>query len=381
MQWNRKRIDADAEESRARGQGGAYIVMNDGDRVVGRFMPVEVPADGAEAELYVRMGQHYLKQRELYVVCLKEKVVADFVPKGWTCEICDLWKDLRDSRDVEDQEEAKKYNVSVRFLSNFKLADGPMRIFRYSVRTQPKLVDLAFGTEYGDILDLKDGRDVEIKRKGASLDTDYSITPVKGTRTIPGSALDELHDLYGEIRVLEPKKIGEILKGGDPVEDEYITLRELMSAKASMGRKFDVASADDIRASVASAKTGRKSRARTQEAPEAGTKASPDVARKPTRAEAKMLVGFGEELDLDVDTDHPYADVVAAIVKEAVGSQTKKLSENLSDWLVANGCDVGGRLVRMAEAGASAEPAEEHEESEIERQIRLVRERRQQQKK
>src|SRR5437867_7666518 len=62
-------------------------------------------------------------------------------------------------------------------MSNFRLASGDMRIFRYSTKTQPKLIDLAFGTEYSDILDLKDGRDVRVSRKGTTIDTDYSITP------------------------------------------------------------------------------------------------------------------------------------------------------------------------------------------------------------
>ena len=367
--WNRKRIDADAEESRSRGQGGAFVGLKDGESMEGRFMPVEVPEAGKEAELYVRYGQHYLKDIETYFTCLDELVVAEYTPEDWKCSLCRLWKELRGSKDPDDQEEAKKYNVSIKFMSNFRLASGDMRIFRYSTKTQPKLIDLAFGTEYSDILDLKDGRDVRVSRKGTTIDTDYSITPLKKTYTIGEDALGDLHDIYAEIKVLEPKKMEEVLKGGEPDDSEYVTLRELMGG----GKKAAAPAAKPAAKSV----VARKAEAKPEPEPAVDTSAT----RKPTRQESKALAKFGDELGLEVDTDNLYQDIVDAIVTEAVGTLKKKLSVEMLDWLEANGCDVDGKTVEKDISGdePDAKPAAKaapEEMSEVERQIQKVRERR-----
>lgn len=360
--WNRKRIESDADDARARGQGGAYVGLKDGESLTGRFLPVEVPKPGAEAELYVRYGQHYLRDIETYLTCLDELVVCDYVPKDWRCPLCALWRELRGSKDADDQEAARRYNVSMRFMSNIRLESGDVRIFRYSSKTQPKLVDLVFGTEYPDLLDLVDGRDVEIKRKGAKLDTDYLITPKRKTYTVDAGVLDQLHDIYGEIKVLEPKKMEEILKGADVDDDAYISLRLMMKGPGPAARS---------NGGVAGSSPIVRRRAEPVKQPDVkqSEAEAADTKRLATRAEAKLLKAFGDELGLDVDPEYPYAVIIEALVTEAVGASTKGMSEDLSAWLEANGCNVEGKKVERAAVPA----AKSDELSEVERQIQNVR--------
>jgi hypothetical protein len=380
--WNRKRIDADAEDSRSRGQGGAYIALKDGEAMRGRFMPVEIPKAGAEAELYVRYGQHYLKDIETYFTCLGELEVARYVPKEWKCPFCALWKELRGSKDEDDQEEARKYGMGVKFMSNFRLESGDMRIFRYSVKTQPKLVELAFGTEYSDILDLKDGRDVEVKRKGSNLDTEYMITPMKKTYTIPETALGELHDIYAEIKVLDPAKMAAVLKGVEPDDDDYVTLRDLMGGAKPAASKPAASKAAAGPGPAAAPKSLVKKK-ETAPAPPAEPETDEDADRKPTKGEAKMLTAFGDELGIEIDMDNKLTDITEAIITEAIGVPKKKLSANFIEWLDANGCDVAGSSSKTVErkkteAEPESEPAAggDDEQDEVQRQIQAVRDRR-----
>ncbi len=354
--WNRKRIDADAEDSRSRGQGGIYVGLKDGEFIRGRFLPVSDPRRSKqEVELYVRYGQHYMRDIELYLTCLYEKVVADWIPKEWKCPHCELNKELRGSRDADDQEEAKKYNPSVRFLSNFRLEAGEVKAFRYSVKTQPKLVELAFGTEYADILDLTDGRDVEIKRKGAGLDTDYIITPLKKTYTIAESVLDQLHDLYAEIRILPPDKMAQVLKGSEPGDGDFVSLRELMGGgKGSVTRAVSPPGrgAEEPKKGTEEPKKGSVVAKRREPEPEpelAKEDADENGDRKPTKGEAKMLTKFGDELGLEIDMDNTVNDITDALVTEAVGTPKKKLSAEFLEFLELNGCDVSGSSSKLVE--------------------------------
>lgn len=366
--WNRKRIESDAEEAKSRGQGLIYINLKDGERFVGRPLPVEVPKKGQEAELYVRYGQHYLKDMELYVTCVDELIVADFVPKDWSCSFCEMWKKLRASGDADDQEEARKYNVSIRYVSNFKIHDGGVKLFRYSSKTQPRLVALAFGSQYTDILDLKDGRDIEIKRLGSSLDTDYQITPMKDVYTLPASVLGELHDIYSEIKVLDPKYQRVILKGGEPADDEYVTLRELMTiagVEEPAARVEAPVTKSDGGGSVIA-----KRRRSVASAEDDGSDAPPNAAL------GKTLSAFADELGVELDLAHPRVAIENALATEAVDVLTRKLSEPFKTWLDERGYDVSGKLVAVVKEAEVEVPPADTAMSEVEKQIAAVRARR-----
>lgn len=388
MKYNRQRIEEDAVDSKSRGAGGVYLNLNDGERVEGRVLPVEDLGDDAELELYVRFGQHYIKSQEAYYTCLNELDVSRWTPEAWgkkPCEFCKRWAELRGSRDEDDQEEAQKFKVSIRFMMHFYVG-GAVKIFRMNSKTQPLLAELAYGTDFTDVLELKDGRNVVFKRTGEKLETNYTVTPSKETSTVPRSVLKELHDLYAELKVLEPKKQREVLKGGEPDESEYITVRELINLAGGkpVTRRVAVADDDDEPRPAAS----KKSKGDDEGEPELAKpvvarkkKAEPEpeddgAARRPTKAEAKELTAYGDELGLEIDMDNTVKAIVDAIVDSACDGETKTkgLSDEFKEWLEARGCDASGKLVEKAKpAKASAAKSADDDASDLDRQLAKVR--------
>ena len=364
MKWNKDKAEAQARDARD-GRGGAWISLKKGESFVGRPLPVEKPAsDDDECELILQYGQHYLKATapQGFYTCLNEPVVSDVSPAVWgknPCVLCARWKELKASRDSDDQELAKDFNRSIKYLGNVAV-DGEVKIHRYNSKSYPLLVGLMSG-KYEDVFELRNGRDVEVK----CIDDQggYTLTPERDTSSLRRDILDDLNDLYAVITVLEPKKMAAMLKSGvAPVDDDYVTVRDLMHEKAGTPAAKRPASAEEPDAPV-------RGRGRAKDE-------SRDDERPATRRELKQLTAFADELgmlgkDEELDEEKLHAELVETIVTEALGSKTKGLSEDLLAWLAEHGCDVGGRLVERVTP--TTKPIADDDGDDIEKQIDAVR--------
>lgn len=422
MQYNREAIEKDTRDAQSRMQGNKFIIMKDGDEVMGRMLPVWNPSEDEKVDLYVRFGQHYFRDSQTYVVCVNEPIVSKYLVDPWQCPVCAVHKDLRDSKNEEDQELAKEYRLGIQHMMNFNLANEAdvVRILRFTPKTLPKITYLAFGRQdTADVLDLKGGRDVIVKRTGSQLDTEYMVTPSVQTRDVQKSILTKLNDLYAEIQILPAKVVLSLMKGGTVNDDDYVSFRDLIKPGALPGataRSAGSGSTSTADKAPAARRSGGKSmvskmvewakadldvdldpeldeaamaeqllneaegiRVRNLSAPlqawleENGAscegkvvelrKAAPKGARPAAEpkglspAEQKLLKTVADDLGLEVDLDADLADIVAGMTAEADGLRTKSLSEETLEWLAGQGMDVTGKNVARAAKGGGAKPA------------------------
>lgn len=340
MKWNRDKMKHDEEDAKRGGTG--YTSMKDGESRVGRFLPVEKPeSPDSEAELYIRYGQHWVQALNTYFTCLREPVVKGYVEDD--CPFCSRGEELAKSKDEEDQDAARDFKPSIKFLCNFKekTRDKPS-VYRFSTKCLPKVVNLLFDNEdYGDTKDLKDGRDVRISRTGSSRDTEYTYQPVPKTYTIPESILDDLVDLYAEIELYPAKVLRSVVKGGAPDESEKYTLRSVMGGgkKGGGSKKERFADEDDDApkgkgVDFAKARKGKRQDEDDEDAP---------LSKADRKAVQQFLDEIGVEgLDLE---DTPRSAVHAKMVTEAEGMVVSRLSDELRAWLEGEGCDMSGKKV------------------------------------
>ena len=197
-----------------------------------RFLPID------DTELfYVAAPQHFgVGPMAKSVRCIGIFDERDNPALGTKCPICkqftlELAKvNKRYERGSEQARKAfgelrSKYGHKVRYFSNVVQEDGAVKVLGYGPQIFEQVLAYYFGedSDYGPVMDLKEGRWFNVKRIGEGRNTEYKVLlDDRPTRLRDSSkALAARHDLEAEAGpILTPDEIKQIMNGG--FEDEEL---------------------------------------------------------------------------------------------------------------------------------------------------------------
>lgn len=117
---------------------------------------------------------------------------------GAECPICSaIGRGISASSDDATVELLKDANAAQKYLFNVlhRSGDKPNEVQVMEVGTKIYDQILEFVAEYGDITDLKEGKDLIITREGTGMDTKYTVLPAGKHQPVDASVLDSLYDL------------------------------------------------------------------------------------------------------------------------------------------------------------------------------------------
>lgn len=160
---------------------------------------------------------------------------------GSKCPFCEKSKKLYDAAgdDKDKKEKARQFRRSRKFLVNvLNYEEKKIQPWTFGQQIFDDLVEF-LGGDYGNPLDLNDGRDWRLKKildpKKGKLGVQYKITPIASESKIPDKAktlLDEMTDvgtLYSESGLKAMKKF----LGGDDEDEEEEEFDEKAKKKKS----------------------------------------------------------------------------------------------------------------------------------------------------
>lgn len=218
----RDRMIQRKEELKKRGQGGGFNFIKEG------VTRIRIKSPGEDQELGIEIIQFYLGKELGGIIS-----PATF---DEPCPFMEKHKELKESKDEEDNELAKKIIPRRRFVIGgvgYKDEKGkeidPDRINQGWLVTRSiyeDIIDLYLDEdEWGDMTDATDGYDIKISRTGSGMtDTTYSCSPCQKKR-LPKEYQGEI-DLEGIVRSqiksydeLE-RMLGSFLNLDDEEEDE-----------------------------------------------------------------------------------------------------------------------------------------------------------------
>lgn len=151
-------------------------------------------ADKNDPTFYHDFGSHYIKDASK---TMKAVYVCTEKTFGRPCEVCAALSNAMGKTDDDSIELLKEANASQRVLVNAVQLDG-------SAPTTPVVLELAptvFGNiitimqEWGDILDIKSGKDLTIERTGTGIGTKYTVNVGAKTTVLPADIMSKVTNL------------------------------------------------------------------------------------------------------------------------------------------------------------------------------------------
>ena len=190
----------------------------DGRNVI-RVLP---PAEGKDvfwSEGFIHFG---VGPESRMVTCSKDKYGK--------CPVCKFIEEIADSKNKEEKELAKKMKRKKRVYMNILVRDEDadpkkVQVLQCGPTIFKGILDIFIDEDFGDIVDLKEGRDIIITRSGKKLNTEYSVQAKPKTSKafevkVKSDELEEmLVDLDSLFKDQSPQKLTAILEGEDE-EDE-----------------------------------------------------------------------------------------------------------------------------------------------------------------
>lgn len=163
---------------KAAGKGGIMFLKEGTKRV--RVLPV-----GEDNEFAFEVTHFYLGN----------DIKGVFSPQtfGDPCAIMEMYKELKDSKDSDDKELAKKLVPKTKYLMPILVfddlkgkkidSDRPITLVQLTNGMYQSILDLYLDDdEWGDMTDIKKGYDLKLSREGTTItNTEYSVQPCKNT--------------------------------------------------------------------------------------------------------------------------------------------------------------------------------------------------------
>ena len=193
------RFRSEIEEEATKGSGKDFIKFpyftppaNKPIRL--RILPGLDPND-PEKDFYVKVMQHYnvSPTKKIPVTCPKTKA------SGADCPVCQRVSALYKSGNAQDVTEAKYIKARSRYYMGVIPQEGEdagkIQLWAAPKQIKDAIIGLFATPDYGDITDLKTGRDVYVTKSGEGLNTSYQLLPVPGVTAMSEDA-DELQALH-----------------------------------------------------------------------------------------------------------------------------------------------------------------------------------------
>ena len=218
----KERLKKKQAELKSRGNSGNIVFLKDGQTIRARILPA-----GKEQEFVVEVIQFYLGSE------LKGMISpATF---GEPCAIWDSYNELKNSKDPEEKEMAKKFNPRRRYLAycivykderGKEIDENSPKFILLTSGQYQKVLDLYMDdSEWGDMTQLdENGYDIKFGRTGTGkTDTEYTVVACKNT-VCPKKYAKPV-DIVGEIHKIMPsyeetKEILDKFLGSSILEDE-----------------------------------------------------------------------------------------------------------------------------------------------------------------
>lgn len=219
----KERLKEKKAELKSRGTGGNIVFLKDGDDLRVRILNM-----GEENEFIQEVTQFYLGG-EIKGVISPETF-------GEPCAIYEEFQKLKTSKDPDDKDFSKKFNIRKRYLayciiykdSKGKEVDPDSPKFVLLANSMyDKIIELYLDEdEWGNMTDLDKGYDLKLKRTGSGkMDTEYSVSPCKETPW-PKAFRGKVFNLEEEVRKLMPtyeetkELLARFLGGSIPSDEE-----------------------------------------------------------------------------------------------------------------------------------------------------------------
>jgi hypothetical protein len=219
-----KRLQKKKTELSQKGGNSNFFFFKEGT-VRMRLVPV-----GAEKEFAIEATYFYLGN--------DIKGVVSPVTFGEPCAIMEAYQRLKNSKDDDDREMAKKVAPKKRYFAlHYKYTDekgkqvdteAGVRLAILTNQQYQDLIDLYLDEEAGDMTDPKNGYDIKYKRTGSGqFDTEYSIlrcnpTPIakefKGKVYDPESALKKVTPTYEQTEEFVQRVLGVSTPAEKPIK-------------------------------------------------------------------------------------------------------------------------------------------------------------------
>lgn len=223
----KERLKKKQAELKSRSSSGNIVFLKDGQTIRARILPA-----GKEQEFVAEVTQFYLGG--------EIKGVISPATFGEPCALWDAYNELKNSKDPEEKEMSKSFNVRRRYLAlcviykddRGKEVDDSSPKFILLTGTQyQRILDLYMDdAEWGDMTQLDgNGYDIKFGRTGSGkMDTEYTVAPCKNTpcpkkyaKTI--DIVEELHKImpsFEETKELLDKFIGGSITDEEGGEDD-----------------------------------------------------------------------------------------------------------------------------------------------------------------
>lgn len=141
-------------------------------------------------------GMHWVRSstngKPVAYICLDKTFGVD-------CPVCAaIGRGISNTNDDDTVDLLKSANSQQKFLLNVLHRSSPDKPNEVQVmEVGPKIFDqiLEFISEYGDITDLENGKDLIINREGSGLDTKYTVLPAANSKPVGKEVMSNLYDL------------------------------------------------------------------------------------------------------------------------------------------------------------------------------------------
>lgn len=215
------------EEQEGKFQSRFWTPKNEGVTPVRIISPLH---SFNEKIFYLKYRQHYIGGHPY--LCLNQTLTDKNgkVHESETCPICQKVKQLYNMSDNKDSEEAKVasgLNAKDRYVCRIivrgkkdkenKDAEAIPEFYEFGKKIHEMLFNFIKLGEYGNFLSLKNGRDLNLSKKGTGRSTDYSGTALSVKQTPVFSDPEKIKKLAEELPKLDYKQLVEF-KSSDELE-------------------------------------------------------------------------------------------------------------------------------------------------------------------
>lgn len=215
---NMKKLKKKLREVKEKTESGPFWWPKDGDSKI-RILPPVGKMDSDE--FFVEGGIHYnVGPNKDNVIC-RDTDGTD----GSRCPVCQAVSDLMSSGESSDVNLGKSMRRKTRYYVNIiDMAEpkkGP-QVFPMNVSIFKGVLSFITDPDYGDMTDLKEGRDITITRTGKGIDTSYEVRPRPKTSEVKKSVLKNAEDLSTWSKLVPPEEeeLLNLLGLADDDEDE-----------------------------------------------------------------------------------------------------------------------------------------------------------------
>lgn len=175
-----------------------------------RIMP---PSPGTD-DIFIEGATHFTGKAEDAGLCNN---AFDFIEDE--CSHCLTHEAIQD----EDPETAARLKARGKWFVNIIDLDNPeagVRLGSLPVSVGRDILSFMLDPAWGDLTDLKTGRDITIDREGSGLNTEYTVRPDPSSRRVSVESIPPIRDAIAAIATGAAPKCAGILEPSPTLKDE-----------------------------------------------------------------------------------------------------------------------------------------------------------------